>query len=71
VRGTTLRLAKPHLDIGLFTNDIEPQLDFWAGTVVRDPVSYAGVARFGFVTDPDGNWIEISARTSLTGIPVG
>jgi lactoylglutathione lyase len=40
------------------------------GRIVRDPVSFAGVARFGFVTDPDGNWIEISARTSLTGIPV-
>jgi lactoylglutathione lyase len=24
--------------------------------------------RFGFVKDPDGNWIEISARASLTGI---
>lgn len=22
------------------------------------------------VSDPDGNWIEISARTSLTGKPV-
>ena len=26
------------------------------------------VARFGFVKDPDGNWIEMSARASLTGI---
>jgi lactoylglutathione lyase len=36
-----LRLAKPHLDIGLFTNDIDAHLDFWAGTVgLRlDPVS--------------------------------
>lgn len=40
------------------------------GRVVREPVSFAGVARFGFVADPDGNWIEISARTSLTGIAV-
>jgi hypothetical protein len=31
-------------------------------------VSFAGVARF--VTDPDGDWIELSARTSLTGIEV-
>jgi lactoylglutathione lyase len=40
------------------------------GRIARDPVSFAGVARFGFVADPDGNWIEISARTSLTGIEV-
>lgn len=40
------------------------------GRVVRELVSFAGVARFGFVADPDGNWIEISARTSLTGIAV-
>lgn len=40
------------------------------GMIVRDAVSFAGVARFGFVADPDGNWIELSARTSLTGIEV-
>jgi lactoylglutathione lyase len=40
------------------------------GRIVREPVSFAGVARFGFVADTDGNWIEISARTSLTGIEV-
>jgi lactoylglutathione lyase len=40
------------------------------GRIAREPVSYAGVARYGFVADPDGNWIEISARTSLTGIEV-
>ena len=32
------------------------------------PVSFADVARYAFVCDPDGNWVEISARTSLTGI---
>ncbi|MFT4585848.1 MAG: lactoylglutathione lyase [Gammaproteobacteria bacterium] len=26
------------------------------------------VARYGLVCDPDGNWIEMSARASLTGI---
>lgn len=40
------------------------------GRVVRDAVNFAGVARYGFVADPDGNWIEISARTSLIGIAV-
>jgi lactoylglutathione lyase len=40
------------------------------GRIAREAVSYAGVARYGFVADPDGNWIEISARTSLTGVEV-
>lgn len=37
------------------------------GRLARAAVSFGTVARFGFVKDPDGNWIEISARTSLTG----
>jgi lactoylglutathione lyase len=40
------------------------------GRIVREALNFAGVARYGFVADPDGNWIEISARTSLTGIAV-
>lgn len=40
------------------------------GRLVRKPLSFAGVARVACVADPDGNWIEISARTSLTGIEV-
>ena len=36
--------------------------------LAQAPVSLGQVARYGFVADPDGNWIEISARTSLTGI---
>lgn len=31
-------------------------------------VNFGEVARYGFILDPDGNWIEMSARTSLTGI---
>lgn len=38
------------------------------GKLAQAPVSLGQVARYGFVADPDGNWIEISARTSLTGI---
>lgn len=38
------------------------------GRLGRAPVSFKDVARYGFVCDPDGNWIEISARTSLTGL---
>jgi lactoylglutathione lyase len=40
------------------------------GRLVRKPLSFAGVARVACVADPDGNWIEISARTSLTGIDI-
>ena len=38
------------------------------GRIARPAISFGEVARYGFVKDPDGNWIEISARTSLTGI---
>lgn len=38
------------------------------GRLAQAPVNFGTVARYGFVADPDGNWIEISARTSLTGI---
>lgn len=38
------------------------------GRLAREAISFRDVARFGFVKDPDGNWIEISARTSLTGV---
>lgn len=38
------------------------------GRLARAPVTLGEVARYGFVKDPDGNWIEISARASLTGI---
>jgi len=37
------------------------------GRLARAPVNFGTVARYGFIADPDGNWIEISARTSLTG----
>lgn len=33
----------------------------------RPAVTLGNVARFSFVRDPDGNWIEISQRKSLTG----
>jgi catechol 2,3-dioxygenase-like lactoylglutathione lyase family enzyme len=31
------------------------------------PRTMGAVARFGFVRDPDGNWLELSQRASLTG----
>ena len=45
-----MKLAKPHLDVGVITSDLE-----------------GDVARISFVRDPDGGWIEISQRASLTG----
>lgn len=33
----------------------------------RAPATLGKVARISFITDPDGNWIEISQRASLTG----
>lgn len=40
------------------------------GRLARVPVNYGDIARVGFVADPDGNWIEMSARASLTGVAV-
>jgi lactoylglutathione lyase len=38
----------------------------------RPPVTLGTTARISFVRDPDGNWIEISQRASLTGpLPSG
>jgi lactoylglutathione lyase len=33
----------------------------------RAPVTLGATARVSFVRDPDGNWIEVSQRASLTG----
>lgn len=60
-----------YLTVQVFDADAEmTAIASRGGRIVRDAVSFAGIARYGFVEDPDGNWIEISARTSLTGIAV-
>jgi lactoylglutathione lyase len=42
------------------------------GTEGRPPVTLGSTARISFVRDPDGNWIEVSQRASLTGaLPSG
>jgi hypothetical protein len=33
----------------------------------RAPVTLGSTARISMVRDPDGNWIELSQRASLTG----
>lgn len=37
------------------------------GAEGRPPITLGSTARISFVRDPDGNWIEISQRASLTG----
>lgn len=37
------------------------------GVEGRPPITLGTTARFSFVRDPDGNWLEISQRASLTG----
>jgi len=37
------------------------------GRVGRPPKTLGTVARYALVRDPDGNWIELSQRASLTG----
>lgn len=36
----------------------------------RPPVTMGTTARVSFIRDPDGNWIELSQRASVTGKPV-
>lgn len=38
------------------------------GRLAQACKTFPKVARYGFIADPDGNWLEISARASLTGI---
>lgn len=33
----------------------------------RPPATLGTTARISFIRDPDGNWIEVSQRASLTG----
>jgi lactoylglutathione lyase len=58
-----------YLTVQIYDADVECQaIVARGGRLGAAPVSFGDVARYGFVLDPDGNWIEISARTSLTGI---
>lgn len=41
------------------------------GRLASAPTDYGPIARVSFVKDPDGNWIEVSARASLTGVVPG
>ena len=41
------------------------------GRLASAATDYGTIARVSFVKDPDGNWIEVSARASLTGVVPG
>jgi lactoylglutathione lyase len=62
-------LGYRYLTIQIFDADRAlQQISSRGGRIAGEAVSFKDVARYGLVKDPDGNWIEISARASLTGI---
>ena len=52
-------------DCDALTASLEAQ-----GVEIGQPPRTLGQVRYSFVRDPDGNWIELSERASLTGKPV-
>ncbi len=46
---------------------VHDQLVAKGATEGRPPVTLGKTARISFIRDPDGNWIEVSQRASLTG----
>ncbi len=62
LRGRGIRyLTFQVFDADAVCKDVEAR----GGAIGRSPIDYGNVARYGFVIDPDGNWIEISARASV------
>ena len=58
-----------YLTVQVYDADLEcAAIKEKGGLITQNPRTIGKIARYGFVTDPDGNWIEISARASLTGI---
>jgi lactoylglutathione lyase len=57
-----------YLTVQIFDADAAcEQIVARGGRLGRACVNFGDVARYGFVCDPDGNWIELSARASLIG----
>jgi catechol 2,3-dioxygenase-like lactoylglutathione lyase family enzyme len=64
IRGTGYR----YLTLQVHDCDAETDRALRGGaTLGAPPRTHGDVARFSMVRDPDGNWIEISQRRSLTG----
>lgn len=58
-----------YLTVQIFDADAEcAAIEKRGGTIVQACKTFPKVARYGFVADPDGNWIEISARAQWTGV---
>lgn len=58
-----------YLTVQIFDADAAcEQIVARGGRLGQAPRTLNQVARYGFVLDPDGNWIEVSARKSLTGV---
>lgn len=58
-----------YLTVQIFDADAECEaIARRGGHYVQKCQTFPKVARYGFIADPDGNWIEISARASLTGV---
>ncbi len=57
-----------YLTVQVWDADVEyTRIVEHGGDGAMPPRTMGDVARFGFVRDPDGNWLEISQRASLTG----
>jgi lactoylglutathione lyase len=70
-----MRLAKPHLDVGIFTNRLEEQLAFWQGEV---GLELEGVLPLGGGNQQhrhvmNGSVLKLNASSNpvLSGIPTG
>lgn len=57
-----------YLTVQVFKVDEEHATAVERGAIeAASPLTLGSTARISFITDPDGNWIEISQRASLTG----
>lgn len=57
-----------YLTVQVYKVDTEHAAAIDRGAIEAEPPRTLGeTARISFITDPDGNWIEVSQRASLTG----
>jgi lactoylglutathione lyase len=70
-----MRLAKPHLDVGIFTNRLEEQLAFWRGKVglELEEVLPLGGGNQQYRHSMNGSVFKLNASREpvLSGIPTG
>ena len=57
-----------YITVQVWDVDIEHEAAVRGGAVeAMSPTTLGETARISFIKDPDGNWIELSQRASLTG----